>query len=246
MWLGIITLFPEIFSALEFGITGRALQQKILELQFWNPRDFTDDPHRTVDDRPYGGGPGMVMKVEPLQKAIDAAKLAAGKQTPCPVIYLSPQGRRFDQQAALQLSQRSKLILVSGRYEGIDARLLESVIDEEWSIGDFVVSGGELPALCMIDAITRLLPNALGCSESALEDSFMTGLLDYPHYTRPEVINGMRVPEVLLGGNHADIRRWRLKQALGQTWLKRPDLLKNRIFQPEEEVLLAEFLKEQN
>lgn len=244
MRIAIITLFPEMFTALDSGITGRAQKTNLITLSFWNPRDFTQDKHHTVDDRPYGGGPGMVMKVQPLQDAIAAAQFALPKAKY--ISLLSPQGKRFDQDAANLLAQRPEMILVAGRYEGIDQRLIDSQINEEWSVGDFVVTGGELPAMCMIDAITRLLPDALGDPDSALQDSFMTGLLDCPHYTRPENIANMPVPEVLLGGNHEAIRQWRLKQSVGQTWLKRPDLLKNRSLTSEEQVLLAEFISEQS
>lgn len=240
MRIDIITLFPEMFSALEHSIPGRAQKQGLLELAYWNPRDFTTDRHRTVDDRPYGGGPGMLMKVQPLQDAIQAAKQAQSAQNSL-VIYLSPQGQQFDQAAARRLAERQNLILLAGRYEGIDERLLHTEVDEQWSIGDFVLSGGELPAMCMIDAITRLLPGALGDAQSAEFDSFTAHLLDYPHYTRPEVVAGLPVPEVLLRGDHAAIQRWRLQQSLGQTWLKRPDLLKKHSINAEEAVLLAKF-----
>jgi tRNA (guanine37-N1)-methyltransferase len=242
MWIGVVTLFPEMFAALEHSIPGRAQKQGLLSLSFWNPRDFAHDRHRTVDDRPYGGGPGMVMKVQPLQDAILAAKKAAGDGVK--VIYLSPQGRRFEQAIAQQWMREKKIILVAGRYEGVDERVLQTIVDEEWSIGDFVVSGGELPAMCVIDAIVRLLPGALGAEESAVQDSFSSGLLDYPHYTRPEEIAGLRVPEVLLSGDHAAILRWRLKQALGRTRLRRPDLLEKYRLNAEEEVLLAEFIRD--
>jgi len=243
MWIGIVSLFPEMFAALQHSIPGRAQKLGLLTLNFWDPRDFAHDKHHTVDDRPYGGGPGMVMKVQPLQDAIQAAKQAANSVAP--VIYLSPQGRPFDQAAAQRFAKTEKLILVAGRYEGIDERLLETMIDEEWSIGDFVLSGGELPAMCMIDAVTRLLPGALGDEESAIQDSFANGLLDHPHYTRPEVVNDRPVPSVLLSGDHSAIQRWRLKQSLGKTWLKRPDLLKKHLLNSEEQVLLAEFIEEQ-
>lgn len=242
MNISIVTLFPEMFTALNLGIPGRAQKQGLVNLEFWNPRDFTHDVHRTVDDRPYGGGPGMVMKFEPLQQAITAAKAKTGQKTA--VSLLSPQGKLFDQQAAKELSYRQNLILVAGRYEGIDERLRQKEIDEEWSIGDFVLSGGELPAMCLIDAVIRLLPGALGDSESAQQDSFSAGLLDYPHYTRPEKIAEMKVPEVLLSGDHQAIQRWRLKQALGQTWLKRKDLLEIYRLNAQEQVLLAEFISE--
>ncbi len=242
MHVAVVTLFPEMFTALSSGITGRAYKRGLLTFSYWNPREFAQDKHRTVDDRPYGGGPGMVMTVPPLQAAIQAAKAHLG--TDSLVSFLSPQGKAFDQLAAKELVAREKLLLVCGRYEGVDNRLREIEFDEEWSVGDFVVSGGELPAMCMVDAITRLLPNALGDPESAQQDSFMTGLLDYPHYTRPEEIAGLKVPEVLLSGDHEAIRRWRLKQALGQTWLYRKDLLQKRRLNAEEELLLAEFIKE--
>lgn len=239
---GIITLFSEMFSALQYGIPGRAQKQQLLSLQFWNPRDFTHDKHKTVDDRPYGGGPGMVMKVQPLQDAIQAAKLQLGQDSI--VSLLSPQGKVFDQRAAEQFIKRDKMILVCGRYEGIDERLHDLEIDEEWSIGDFVLSGGEIPAMCIIDAVVRLLPGALGDPESAQQDSFGAGLLDYPHYTRPEEFAGLKVPDVLMSGDHQAIQRWRLKQALGQTWLKRKDLLEKHRLNAKEEVLLAEFVRE--
>jgi tRNA (guanine37-N1)-methyltransferase len=239
----VITLFPELFSCLEYGITGRALKQGIIQLHCLSPRDFTYDRHRTVDDRPYGGGPGMLMQVQPLRDAIKAAKYPAPPGTR--VTYLSPQGQRLDQPAIRTLTSRTHIILVAGRYEGIDERLFATDIDEEWSIGDYVLSGGEFAALVVIDCITRLLPGALGDANSAIEESFVDGLLDYPHYTRPETIEGLRVPDVLLGGNHALIRRWRQKQALGRTWLRRPDLLKDRLLTSEEQVLLDEFIGEQ-
>jgi tRNA (guanine37-N1)-methyltransferase len=207
-------------------------------LQTWNPRDFADDAHRTVDDRPYGGGPGMVMMVEPLRRAIDAARKAAPG---APVAYLSPQGRRLDQQVAAELAQRGSMILLAGRYEGVDERLIQSDVDEEWSIGDYVLSGGELPAMVLMDTVVRLLPGVLGHADSAEQDSFVDGLLDFPHYTRPEEIGGQRVPAVLLSGDHEQIRRWRLKQALGRTWLRRPDLLEGRALSDEEKVLLDEY-----
>ena len=208
MRIDVVTLFPEMVQAMSgYGIAGRALERGIIALATWNPRDYAKDRHRTVDDRPYGGGPGMVMKVEPLRAAIHAARAAAGSAAR--VLYLTPQGRKLDQAGVGELAQRSGLILVAGRYEGIDERVVESEIDEEWSIGDYVLSGGELPALVLIDAVTRLLPGALGDADSAQQDSFMDGLLDYPHYTRPEVLEGQSVPTVLLGGDHAAIHRWR-------------------------------------
>ena len=229
------------------GVVGRAIIDQRLELKTWNPRDFTEDQHPTVDHRPYGGGPGMVMKVEPLKKSIEAAQQAC--DAPAKVIYLSPQGRRLDQQGVNYLSQMPRLILLAGRYEGVDERLLTSYVDEEWSIGDYVISGGEFAALVVVDAITRLIPGVLGDDESALQDSFMQGLLDYPHYTRPETINGQIVPQVLLSGDHKAIQDWRLKQALGRTWLRRPDLLDaikidDSRWDEEKAKLLAEFKDE--
>ncbi len=243
MRIDVVTLFPELVRGLTVGgITGRAVERGILDLQFWNPRDYTHDRHRTVDDRPYGGGPGMVMKVEPLRAAIAAAR--AGQQQGCPVIHLSPQGRRLDQAGVHELAAHPALILVAGRYEGIDERLVQTEIDQEWSVGDYVLSGGELAAMVVVDAVTRLLPGALGDENSAQQDSFADGLLDYPHYTRPEVIDGLRVPEVLLGGNHQAIERWRRKQALGRTWLRRPDLLQALELDQQQRELLQEFIEE--
>ena len=238
----VITLFPEMFSAVTgSGITGRALQGGLWHLQTWNPRDFTTDNYRTVDDRPYGGGPGMVMLAEPLEKALDAARAAGGGR----VVYLSPQGRKLDQRKVMALSQEPGVTLLCGRYEGVDERLLERRVDEELSLGDFVLSGGELAAMALIDACVRQLPGALGDERSALEESFADGLLECPQYTRPELYDGARVPAVLLSGHHAEIRRWRLKQALGRTWLRRPELLRARGMSEEEKGLLAEFQSEQ-
>ena len=243
MQIGVITLFPEMFDAvIDYGISSRAVDQGLLQVECWNPRDFTRDRHQTVDGRPYGGGPGMVMKPEPLSAAIATARSALPQ---APVIYLSPQGRKLDQSGVEMLVARKQMILVAGRYEGIDERLIEAEIDEEWSIGDYVLSGGELAAMVVIDAVTRLLPGALGDASSAEQDSFSAGLLDCPHYTRPEDYAGRRVPDVLLGGNHELIRRWRLKQALGRTWLRRPELLRERALDDEQQRLLAEFIQEQ-
>jgi tRNA (guanine37-N1)-methyltransferase len=242
MWFGIVSLFPEMFQALNAGITGRALEAKLLELQFWNPRDYDLDKYKSADDHPYGGGPGMLMKPYPLQQAIHAAKAAA--PTPTKVIYLSPQGKLLTQAAAIELANHPSLILVAGRYEGIDERVISQEIDEEWSIGDYVVSGGELPAMVMIDTLTRLLPNALGDAQSTVQDSLFNGLLKYPQYTRPETFNGENVPAVLLSGNHKDIEKWRLKQSLGQTWLKRPDLLVKKELTLEQQALLNEWIDE--
>lgn len=243
MRLGVISLFPQMFEAItEYGVTGRAVSQGILSLNYWNPRDFTHDRHRTVDDRPYGGGPGMVMKVAPLNDAITAARQQLGGDVT--VAYLSPQGRTLDQQALKQLASREKMILVAGRYEGIDERLIEKQIDEEWSIGDYVLSGGELAAMVLIDGMARLLPGVLGDENSAEQDSFTAGLLDCPHYTRPEKLFDQTVPEVLLGGDHEAIRKWRLKQSLGRTWLRRPDLLAKQTLTDEQKALLEEFIAE--
>tara|TARA_B100000767_G_scaffold274610_1_gene308199 strand:+ start:667 stop:1383 length:717 start_codon:yes stop_codon:yes gene_type:complete len=232
-----------MFDAItQYGVTSRAVKQKKLILDYWNPRDFTQDRHETVDDRPYGGGPGMVMKVEPLRQAIYTAKQKLGDETK--VICLSPQGRRLDQQGLLELVARDAMILVAGRYEGIDERLIEKEIDEEWSIGDYVLSGGELAAMVMVDGMARLLPGVLGDEESAKQDSFMAGLLDHPHYTRPENLAEQAVPSVLLGGDHKAIRKWRLKQSIGRTWLRRPDLLTVMTLDDEQRVLLEQFIAE--
>ena len=239
MRFDLITLLPDLVRTFDGqGVTGRALTRGIAELHLWNPRDYTRDVHRTVDDRPYGGGPGMVMKVEPLRAAIAAARAAAPQSR---VVYLTPQGRTLDQAAVAEIAARPGCILVAGRYEGIDERVIEQDVDEEWSIGDYVLSGGELPAMVMMDAVIRLLPGALGHQDSAVEDSYVDGLLDYPHFTRPEQIDGSAVPDVLLSGDHEKIRRWRLQQALGRTWLRRPDLLQRRGISDEEQALLNEF-----
>lgn len=245
MWFGIITLFPEMFLLLEYGITGRALQEELVKVTCWNPRTFTQNKHHTVDDRPYGGGPGMVMMAQPLQDTIRAAKQAAPQNKKPVVIHLSPQGKCFSQAAAMELLQKESLILVAGRYEGIDERLLATEIDEEWSMGDYVLSGGELAAMTMVDVITRLLPGALGHEDSAAEDSISSGLLKYPQYTRPNSFQGLAVPEVLISGNHKEIERWRLKQSLGKTWLKRPDLLAKLKLSKLQLELLMEFIQEQ-
>ena len=243
----VVTLFPEIFSAVTHsGITRRAVERGLWSLNTWNPRDFTHDAHRTVDDRPYGGGPGRVMMPEPLSQAINAArerqKQAVGQAGR--VIYLSPQGAPLNHQRVLELSKLPGLILLCGRYEGVDQRLIDLEVDEEISLGDFVLSGGEIPALALIDAVVRQLPGALNDAESAVEDSFVDGLLDCPHYTRPEEYRGHKVPAVLLSGNHAEIRRWRLKQSLGRTWLRRPDLLQNRVLTKEQQRLLDAYQAE--
>ena len=240
MRFDVISLFPEMFAAMRQGVTGRAVERGQVGLQLWNPRDYAEDLHRTVDDRPYGGGPGMVMMVEPLRQAIAAAKAAAPGSR---VLYLSPQGRRLDQAAVRRMAAEPGLILLAGRYEGVDERLIDAYVDEEWSIGDYVLSGGELPAMVLMDAVIRLLPGVLGHVDSAEQDSFVDGLLDCPHYTRPEEIEGRAVPEVLKSGNHELIRRWRLQQALGRTWLRRPDLLGERLLSSDEQDLLDEFIR---
>jgi tRNA (guanine37-N1)-methyltransferase len=243
MKIGVVSIFPPMFEALTgFGITGRAVENGLLSLRVWNPRDFTTDPYRRIDERPYGGGPGMVMLPGPLEQALGAAR---SENPGAKVIYLSPQGRRLDQAGVLELAGRAGLILLAGRYEGVDERLIDAHVDEEWSIGDYVLSGGELAAMVLVDAITRQLPGALGHEDSASEDSFAAGLLDCPHYTRPEEYAGRRVPEVLLSGNHAEIRRWRLKQALGRTWARRPDLLEKIELDAEQRKLLDEYRQEQ-
>jgi len=259
MKIGIVSIFPGMFEAISaYGITSRALEKGLLELHYWNPRDFAnpEDNYHSVDDRPYGGGPGMVMMLDPLRKALAQASAgvagSSGEKPKC--IYLSPQGKKLDQQGVERIASYESVVLLSGRYEGVDERLIQSDIDEECSIGDYVISGGELAAMVLIDAVTRLLPGALGHENSAQEDSFVDGLLDFPHYTRPEVLaetdklvssGSLKVPDILLSGHHENIRRWRLKQSLGRTWERRPDLLKDRSFSKEEETLLAEYIREQ-
>lgn len=241
MRFDVISLFPDLFQILTWqGVVGRALERGSAELHLWNPRDYTQDPHRTVDDRPYGGGPGMVMKVEPLQAAIEDAKAVALHSK---VAYLTPQGRPLVQDTIAEIAAAPGWILIAGRYEGIDERLVERYVDEEWSIGDYVVTGGELPAMVVMDAVMRLLPGTLGHQDSARTDSYVDGLLDFPHYTRPETISGARVPPVLLSGDHRAIARWRLQQALGRTWRRRPDLLERRGLSSEEQALLDEFMR---
>ena len=243
MRFDVITLFPEMVrNTASHGVTGNAIQRGIVDLVVWNPRDYAQDRRHTVDDRPYGGGPGMVMKVEPVRDAIRAAR--AGSPIPARVVFLSPQGKRLTQEAMNCFAAWERMILLAGRYEGIDQRLVDSEVDEEWSVGDYVLSGGELAALIVIDAVTRLLPDVLGHTESALQDSHMHGLLDFPHYTRPATIDGMTVPEVLLSGDHRAIQRWRMQQALGKTWLRRPDLLNGATLSAEERKLLEEFINQ--
>ncbi|HUN70462.1 MAG TPA: tRNA (guanosine(37)-N1)-methyltransferase TrmD [Burkholderiales bacterium] len=241
MRFDVVTLFPEMFAAVTHsGISGRALETGLWSVGLWNPRDFTTDNYRTVDDRPYGGGPGMVMLAEPLEKALDAASEAGGGK----VIYLSPQGRKLDHEKVMELAGRTAVTLLCGRYEGIDERLIERRVDEELSVGDYVLSGGELAAMSVIDAVVRQIPGALGDGQSAAQESFVDGLLDCPQYTRPELYRGAKVPEVLLSGHHENIRRWRLKQALGRTWLRRPELLAARKLSADEGKLLEEFQRE--
>ncbi len=243
MRIELVTLFPEMFDAImDYGVTGRAVDRGLLKLGFNNPRDYATDRHRTVDDRPYGGGPGMLMKVEPLREAIQVARSRLSGEAK--VIYLSPQGRVLDQGGVKALSQRDHLIVIAGRYEGVDERLIQSQVDEEWSIGDYVLSGGELAAMVMIDSVARLLPGVLGHQESAVQDSFYQGLLDHPHYTRPEKMAEGEVPKVLLSGDHKAIERWRHMQALGRTWLRRPELLADHPLTDEQQELLHIFLQE--
>ncbi|MDG2018188.1 MAG: tRNA (guanosine(37)-N1)-methyltransferase TrmD [Porticoccaceae bacterium] len=239
MKIALITLFPEMFEALtEYGVSGRAVNQELLEISSFNPRDYTDDPHSTVDDRPYGGGPGMVLLIEPLRKAINAAKeWIDGKPL---VVYLSPQGKVLQQAAVNNLATEQSIILVAGRYEGIDERLIQLEVDQEWSIGDYVLSGGEIPAMVLVDALIRQIPGALGHSDSASQDSFAEGLLDCPHYTRPDKYQDLQVPEVLLSGNHEKIRQWRLQQSLLRTQQRRPDLMDRLELNTEQIALLKE------
>lgn len=243
MEFAVVSLFPElILAASSHGVCGRAAERGLIQVGCTNPRDFAPDLHRTVDDRPYGGGPGMVLKVEPYRSAIESAK--AGLPDGSPVVFLGPQGRIFDQSVAREMAELPGMILVAGRYEGFDERLIESVGDDEISLGDFVLSGGEIAAAAVIDAVTRLLPGVLGDDASSEQDSFSEKLLDCPHYTRPEVLDGMKVPRVLLDGNHREISRWRLKQALGRTWARRPELLAKRTLTADEEKLLQEYKAE--
>lgn len=243
MRIDVITLFPSMFDAVTgHGITGRAVQRGLLELRLWSPRDYSDDKHRRVDDRSYGGGPGMVMRVQPLRDTLQAVRTSI--PGPRHVVYLSPQGRQLDQAGVAELAARENLVLIAGRYEGVDERFIEAEVDEEWSIGDYVLSGGELAAMVVIDAVTRLVPGVLGHEDSAEQDSFSAGLLDHPHYTRPEVVDGRAVPTVLQSGDHQAIARWRLKQALGRTWLRRPELLDGLELSREQQELLREFIRE--
>ncbi len=243
MKIDVITLFPEMINQVcQYGVLGRAIEKGVCKIQCWNPRDYTTDKYKTIDDRPYGGGPGMVMMAEPLAKAIHAAKL--GYETKPKVICLSPQGERLTQTKLVESSKEQGMILVCGRYEGIDERLLEIEVDEQWSIGDYVLAGGELPALVVIEALARFLPGTLGNTESAEQDSFNNSLLDCGHYTRPEEYQGLKVPKVLLSGNHSEIAKWRLMQSLGRTLKFRPDLLASKKLMPQEKILLDEYDKE--
>ncbi len=248
MRFDVVSLFPDfIRQAMAVGVVGRALERQRIGLERWNPRDFTNDNYRTVDDRPYGGGPGMVFMVEPLRLAVAAARahaVSAEVHAPRPVVLLSPQGRRFDQALAREWAGSAGLILICGRYEGVDQRFVDAHVDQEISLGDFVLSGGELAALALIDAVTRLLPGVLHTDASSVQDSFMDGLLDCPHYTRPEQASEGPVPEVLLSGNHKAIARWRRKQSLGRSWLLRPDLLAKVHLDKTDRVLLQEFMAE--
>ncbi|MFD2164721.1 tRNA (guanosine(37)-N1)-methyltransferase TrmD [Thalassotalea euphylliae] len=246
MWIGVISLFPEMFDAItEYGVTGRAIRKGLIEFHTWNPRDFTHDKHRTVDDRPYGGGPGMLMMVQPLRDAIHAAKAKAEEEgRNAKVIYLSPQGRKLDQSGVSELAEHDCLIFVAGRYEGIDERIIESDIDEEWSVGDYILSGGELPAMNVIDAVARFVPGVLGHELSAEQDSFADGLLDCPHYTRPEVLDEKSVPKVLLSGNHENIRQWRQFESLKRTWLRRPELLTDLALTAEQAKMLETIIND--
>lgn len=242
MWFGCATLFPDMFQALACGVTGRAIEQRLIDVMTINPRQFAKDRYQRVDDYPYGGGAGMVMMAEPLRDAIGELKQAA-PCNPC-VVYLSPQGRLFDQEAAEKILQKKAVILVAGRYEGIDERVVDHMIDEEWSVGNFVLSGGELAAMIIIDVVSRLIPGVVGDPLSVETDSITAGLLKYPQYTRPETFEGVSVPKVLLSGHHQEIERWRLKQSLGRTWLKKPSLIEKRSLSALETELLAEFISD--
>lgn len=246
MWFGVITLFPEMFAAIrDFGMTGRAVSQGKVSIRCWNPRDFTEDNYRRIDERPYGGGPGMVMMPEPLERAIAAARVEAEAAGFAPrVIYLSPQGRRLDEPAVVELAENAAFILLCGRYEGVDERLIRRCVDQEWSIGDYVLSGGELPAMVLMDTVIRRIPGVLGHSQSAEQDSFVQGVLDCPHYTRPEIYEGEAVPSVLLSGDHAAIQRWRWRESLKRTLLRRPELLDGAPLNKEQRRILAELRSE--
>ncbi|AHG59993.1 tRNA (guanosine(37)-N1)-methyltransferase TrmD [Buchnera aphidicola] len=241
IWFKIITIFPEMFRAItDYGVIGKAIKKNIINIDFLNPRNFTNNKYRSIDDRPYGGGPGMLMSVEPLYLSIQHAKSTLKDAF---VIYLSPQGKQLEQNCIQKLIDKKKIILICGRYEGIDQRIIDSQVNEEWSIGNYILTGGELAAMIMIDSISRLIPGVIKKKQSLEQDSFSNNLLDYPNYTRPRIIYNMSVPKILLSGNHDKIRLWRLKQSLGNTWIKRPDLLKKNFLTKEETILLNEFKK---
>ncbi len=245
--IALVTLFPEMVAAVtDYGITGRAIARQLVQVRCFNPRQYAPDKHKTVDDKPYGGGPGMVMMAEPLGQAVEDAKqwIAEQDQRPARVIYLSPQGRRLDQAGVESLGELGNLVLVAGRYEGVDERFIQCYVDEEWSVGDYVLSGGELPAMVMMDALIRLQPGALGDADSALQDSFSDGLLDYPHFTRPEIWQGEPVPQVLMSGHHRQIARWRQTQAIKRTLERRPDLLDRLALTDEQKQILEEFQRQ--
>lgn len=241
--IGVISLFPDLFKTLNVGVTQRAVDKGLIDLSVWNPRNYSQDKHGYVDDRPYGGGPGMVIKYQPLRDSIKAAKKSLGED--CKVVYFSPKGKPVSQAMISKEAEGERpLLLIAGRYEGIDQRVCEQLVDEHWSAGDIILSGGELPAIMVVDAMTRLIPGALGNEVSASEESFSDGLLEAPCYTRPEKIDGLSVPKVLLEGNHQDIARWRLKQKLGVTWVNRPDLLEKKQLTAQEQALLDEYIDE--
>ena len=243
MWFGIVSLFPQMFSAVTaYGVTRRACEKGLIEVHTYNPRDYTYDKYKTVDDKPYGGGPGMLMKVQPLTDAISQARREAPVGTK--VVCMSPQGARLDHSLVMKFHEWGSIILVAGRYEGIDERVLQKQVDLEVSIGDYVLSGGELPAMCVIDAVSRMVPGVLGDIQNAQEDSFAKGLLHFPQYTRPEAVDGDKVPDIVLCGDHAKIRRWRLQQALGRTYERRPDLLRSRTFSDDELMLIVDYLRD--
>ncbi|CAL1329495.1 tRNA (guanosine(37)-N1)-methyltransferase TrmD [Candidatus Providencia siddallii] len=243
MFINIISLFPEMFKAItKYGVTSKAVKNKLLKIEFFNPRNFTKDKHKTVDDRPYGGGPGMLMMVKPLKKAINLAKTKLGANTK--VFYLSPQGKILNQNIIYKIIKLKKIILVCGRYKGIDERFIQTEINEELSIGDYILTGGELAAMVLIDSLSRFIPGTLNHKNSAFQDSFSNGLLDCPQYTRPRILNGIKVPDVILSGNHLKINIWKMKQSLGRTWLKKPELLKKIKLTNNQKLLLNEFQKE--
>ena len=240
--IDIISILPEMFTTLKYGVTGRAIAKQVVNIDYWNPRNYAEDAYGTVDDRPYGGGPGMVMKAEPLKAAIHAARQNGNIKAK--VIYVTPQGRRLEQVDMLKFAANQRIIFIAGRYEGIDERIIATEVDEEVSIGDYVLSGGELAIMVIIDSVLRLLPGVLGHEQSAEQDSFVQGLLDCPHYTRPEIFADIQVPKALLSGDHKAIKLWRQKQALGRTWLRRPDLIAKIELSDVQKVLLQEFIKE--